>query len=369
MVRRSKKNSNFTIHYTLYPKRCFIIAEAGVNHNGSLATAKKLIDRAARVGCDAVKFQTFKAERLVTKTAPKARYQIENTGKSESQFAMLKRLELSEEDHKVLFAHCRKKGIVFMSTPFDEESVDLLARLGMGIFKISSGEMTNKPLVQRVAAHKRSIILSTGMSYLDEVAKAIDWIYGIWGEARARPALTLLHCVANYPARVEDTNLKAMAVLACAFGLPVGLSDHTMGIEIPIAAAALGAAVIEKHFTLDKTMEGPDHRASLEPDEMKAMVAAIRNVEKAMGDGAKRPARDEYDTRRVVRKSLVAARDIRAGDLVLREDIAVKRPGTGLAPEMIDEIVNRRAAVDIKKDGRLTMTYFDFVNEHKAGDQ
>ncbi len=331
-------------------KRIFIIAEAGVNHNGSVGVAKKMIDVAAKAGADAVKFQAFKAEKLVTRAAPKARYQIENTGKGESQLEMLKRLELSEADHRELMRHCRKRGIAFMSTPFDAESVDFLDSLGMGIFKIPSGELTNKGLVERVASKRTPIILSTGMSYLDEVAKAIDWIYGVWGRARTRIGLTLLHCVANYPARIEDTNLKAMATLKAAFGLPAGLSDHTVGIEIPIAAAALGATVIEKHFTLDRAMEGPDHKASLEPHELTAMVRAVRNIEAALGSGVKRPSASERKNICAVRKSIVAAMAIRRGQRFSERNITTKRPGNGLSPMRWDSVIGETARRDFAKD-------------------
>lgn len=330
--------------------KVFIIAEAGVNHNGSLKIAKKLIDEAAKAGCDAVKFQTFKAEDIVTRRAPKAAYQKKNTRLKGSQFSMLKKLELSEDDHKKLFDFCRKKKISFMSTAFDEKSVDFLDRLGLKIFKVSSGEITNKPLIEKIAANRRPIILSTGMSYLKEVEKAIDWIYGIWGDSTKRPGLMLLHCVSNYPARVEDANLMAIKTMKSAFGLPVGYSDHTTGTDIAVAAVAMGANVIEKHFTLNRNMEGPDHKASLEPAELKRMVTAIRNVEKAKGDGIKRPAKSEFEMRKIARKSLVSARDIKAGETIKRTDIAIKRSGTGLSPENIANVVDKRAASDIGRD-------------------
>src|SRR4030067_1235066 len=255
--------------------RTFIIAEAGVNHNGNMDTAIKLIDMAKKAGADAIKFQTFKSERLVTRSTPKAKYQKANTGSGESQLEMLKRLELTSDNFKRLFSYCRKKNIIFMSTPFDEKSAYMLDRLGMGIFKIPSGEITNKPLIQHIAGKNKPVILSTGMSYLGEVEKAINWILEVWNKLNNRPQLTLLHCVSNYPAAVEDVNLLAMKTMETAFGLPVGYSDHTMGIEIPLAAVAMGAKVIEKHFTLDRNMDGPDHKASLEPDKLKAMVKAI----------------------------------------------------------------------------------------------
>ena len=306
--------------------RTFIIAEAGVNHNGNMDTAIKLIDMAKKAGADAIKFQTFKSERLVTRSTPKAKYQKANTGSGESQLEMLKRLELTSDNFKRLFSYCRKKNIIFMSTPFDEKSADMLDRLGMGIFKIPSGEITNKPLIQHIAGKNKPVILSTGMSYLSEVEKAVRWIYEIWNKSGFNQQLTLLHCVSNYPAHAADVNLYAMNTLKAAFGLSVGYSDHTLGIEIPIAAVAIGAKVIEKHFTLDKNMKGPDHKASLEPDELKAMVKAIRNVEKAMGDGIKRPTEKEDETRIIARRSLVAKRDIKKGDVINSGDIIIKRP-------------------------------------------
>ena len=338
---------------------CFIIAEAGVNHNGNIDIAKKLIDVAVDAGTDAVKFQTFKAEKLVTTTASKAKYQIENTGTSETQFEMLRRLELSMDVYKELFSYCNKKNIIFMSAPFDEGSADMLDNLGMNIFKIPSGEITNKPLIQHIAGKKKPIILSTGMSYLGEVEKAISWINEIWDELDKKPELTLLHCVSNYPAEVEDSNLLAIKTMEGAFGLPVGYSDHTPGIEISIAAVALGAKVIEKHFTIDRNMEGPDHKASLEPDELKTMVKAIRNVEKAIGNGIKRPTRNEEDTRNIARRSLVASRHIKAGETVRLNDISIKRPGIGIAPELIEQIINKVAQIDIKKDSLLEWDYFN----------
>jgi sialic acid synthase SpsE len=251
------------------------------------------------------------------------------------------------------------KNIIFMSTPFDEESVDMLDNFGMSIFKIPSGEITNKPLIQHIARKKKPIILSTGMSYLGEVEKAINWINEMWDELDKKPELTLLHCVSNYPAEVEDSNLLAIKTMERAFGLPVGYSDHAPGIEISIAAVALGAEVIEKHFTIDRNMEGPDHKASLEPDELKTMVNAIRNVGKAMGNGIKRPTKNEEDTRNIARRSLVAARHIKAGETVTLNDISIKRPGIGIAPELIEQIINKIAKIDIKKDSLLEWDYFN----------
>jgi len=333
--------------------KVFIIAEAGVNHNGSMRIAKKMIDAAAAAGADAVKFQTFRAENIVTREAPKAKYQTENTGSRKSQFELFKQLELPLPCYRELFLYCKRKKIMFMSTPFDEEAADFLDGLGMRIFKIASGEITNRPLIERIAAKRKPIILSTGMSYLDEVRKAVRWIHRIWKPMLKKPPLTLLHCVSNYPAKAEDTNLFAIGTLEKTFGLPAGLSDHTLGIEMPIAAAAIGAKVVEKHFTLDKKMRGPDHKASLEPDELKAMVTAVRNVERAMGDGIKRPADSEDEVKRIARRSLVAAGDIKAGTVITRSHISIKRPGNGIAPELIDKIMNRKTRIDIKKDSLL----------------
>lgn len=330
--------------------KTFIIAEAGVNHNGNMDTAIKLIDMAKRAGADAIKFQTFKSERLVTCSTPKAKYQKANTGSNESQLEMLKRLELTSDNFKRLFSYCRKKNIIFMSTPFDEKSADMLDRLGMGIFKIPSGEITNKPLIQHIAGKNKPVILSTGMSYLGEVEKAVRWIYEIWNKSGFNQQLTLLHCVSNYPAHAADVNLYAMNTLKAAFGLSVGYSDHTQGIEIPIAAVAMGAKVIEKHFTLDKNMKGPDHKASLEPNELKAMVKAIRNVEKAMGDGIKRPTEKEDETRIIARRSLVAKRDIKKGDVINSGDIIIKRPGSGILPEFKETIRGMKASKNIIAD-------------------
>jgi N,N'-diacetyllegionaminate synthase len=341
-----------------FKDKVFIIAEAGVNHNGSVKIAKRLVDVAVRAGCDAVKFQTFKTEKLVTRTALKAKYQEENTGKKESQFIMLKRLELPWSAYKVLMNYCKRKAIFFISTPFDEESANMLHSLGMSIFKIPSGDITNKPLIQHIAAKGRDIILSTGMSYLAEVKNAVKWIEEIWKGLRKRPSLILLHCVSSYPADAKDVNLNAIKTLERVFDLPVGLSDHTLGIEVPIAAVAMGAKVIEKHFTLDRTMKGPDHKASLDPRGLKEMVNAIRNVEKALGNGIKKPADSENETRMVVRRSLVAARSIKAGEIINTNDIAIKRPGTGLAPEAMRRIVNRQALIDIEKDSMLKEVYF-----------
>jgi N-acetylneuraminate synthase len=333
--------------------RTFIIAEAGVNHNGSIDTAKKLVDIAVSAGADAVKFQTFCADKLVTATAAKAKYQIEKTMAKESQYEMLRKLELSPNAHKELFRYCEAKGIIFMSTPFDEDSADMLNDLGMNIFKIPSGEITNKPLIKHIAAKGKPIILSTGMSNLGEVEKAILWISQEWDKLGDKPQLTLLHCLSSYPAPIEHVNLLAMKTMKKAFDLPVGYSDHTMGIEIPIAAVAVGAKVIEKHITLDRSMEGPDHKASLEPEELKLMVKSIRNIEKALGDGKKRPTKSEEEMKQVIRKSIVTTRDIKAGEAIALIDIAIKRPGNGIPPEFQELIVNMRVRRDISADSPI----------------
>lgn len=320
----------------------FIIAEAGVNHNGVPELARKLVDAAVEANTDAVKFQTFCARRLAGPDAPKADYQIETTGSEESQLEMLERLELSPQAHRDLMAYCEQKGILFLSTPFDQQSADLLEELGLPAFKIPSGEITNLPFLAHVAAKGKPMIVSTGMSDMDEVAAAVEVI-----RAAGNDELVLLHCVSNYPADPADANLRAMASLSARFDVPVGFSDHTLGIEIALAAVALGACVIEKHFTLDRNMEGPDHRASLEPDELSAMVLAIRKVESALGDGDKRPAAGEGATARMARKSLVAARDIRAGEVLQADMIAVTRPGTGMPASMLERVIGRTLACDV----------------------
>ena len=332
------------------PDHCFIIAEAGVNHNGSLDLALQLVDKAAESGADSVKFQTFKAEKIVTKAAPKADYQKASTDVSESQFDMLKKLELSREDHLALIEHCKKRGIVFLSTPFDNESADMLAEMGAPAFKIGSGELTNLPFLQHLAKLGLPIILSTGMSYIGEVEDAVRAI-----QEAGDCEIILLHCVSNYPAAAEDVNLRAMDALAAAFQVPVGYSDHTTGDEITIAAVARGARVIEKHFTLDRNLPGPDHKASLEPDEIAAMVKALRRVETAMGDGIKKPAASEANTASVARRSLAAARDLSAGHILADEDIAIMRPGTGLPPKMKPMMVGRRLSRPIAEGGLISL--------------
>jgi len=317
----------------------FIIAEAGVNHDGRLEQALQLVDAAADVGADAVKFQTFETERLVARQAP--------------QYEMLRRLELSAPDHRALQSACRRRDILFLSSPFDEHSADLLEALGVEAFKVPSGELTNLSLVTHVAAKGKPVILSTGMAVLDEVRAAVAAL-----EAAGNRQAVLLHCVSRYPAQPHEANLRAMQTLADAFALPVGYSDHTLGIDVALAAVALGACVIEKHLTLDATLPGPDHHASLPPHEFSSMVCGIRTVEAALGHGRKEPAVSEADTAAVARKSLVAARQIQAGAVVTDEALAVKRPGTGLPPAMKRCLVGRRAVQDIPVDTVLTLEMF-----------
>ncbi|WP_338834405.1 N,N'-diacetyllegionaminic acid synthase [Moorella humiferrea] len=323
--------------------KVFIIAEAGVNHNGDLQLAKKLVDAAVEAGADAVKFQTFKAEEVVTPNAERAQYQKDNMpGKDESQLEMIKQLELSYAQFRELYAYCRQKGIIFLSSPFDQESIDFLAELGVPYFKIPSGEITNYPFLRRIAGKKRPVILSTGMATLGEVEGGLR----VLREAGASN-ITLLHCTTSYPAPPEEVNLRAMLTMKHAFALPVGYSDHTEGIAVPIAAAALGAEVIEKHLTVDRNLPGPDHRASLEPGEFKEMVVAIRQVEKSLGDGIKRPAPGELAIMPAARRSLVAARDIAAGEIITESCLTAKRPGTGIPPNFWDVVVGRQARRDI----------------------
>ncbi len=328
----------------------FIIAEAGVNHNGSLDLAKKLIDVAAEAGADAVKFQTFKAEKLVSKKAQKAEYQKQTTDAAESQYDMIKKLELDEPAHRELIRYCGEKKIRFLSTPFDHESIELLDALGMEIFKIPSGEITNLPYLRHIGGLGKEVILSTGMADLGEIEDALDLLVS---SGTPKEKITILHATTEYPCPMDEVNLRAMGTIASAFGIRTGYSDHTRGIEVPIAAVAMGASVIEKHFTLDRTMEGPDHKASLEPDELCAMVAAIRNIEKALGEGIKKPSPSEAKNMAVARKSIVAARPIRAGEAFTSENIAIKRPGTGISPMRYDEIVGERAARDYEEDEPL----------------
>lgn len=325
----------------------FIIAEAGVNHNGSIVLAKKLIDVAKDSGADAVKFQTFKADKIVAKNAQKAEYQKATTDTFESQYDMIKKLELDKNAHEELIDYCKAKGIIFLSTPFDFDSIELLDSFGMEIFKIPSGEITNLPYLRKIGALNKKVILSTGMSNLDEIKAALAVLTSC---GTSLDNITVLHATTEYPCPMDEVNLRAMQSIKEAFGVKVGYSDHTKGIEVSIGAVAMGAKVIEKHFTLDKNMEGPDHKASLEPHELKAMVSAIRNIEKAIGDGIKEATYSEMKNIQIARKSIVAAKLIRKGDVFSAENIAVKRPGNGINPMMWDDIIGRVAQKDYEED-------------------
>lgn len=327
--------------------RTLIIAEAGVNHNGDFELAKQLIDAAAAAGADIVKFQTFNANRQVTRTAKKADYQTQTTDSKESQHAMLHRLELTETMHHQLIAHCATRNIGFFSTGFDIESVDLLVSLGQDRFKIPSGEITNLPYLRHIGQLGKKVILSTGMATLGEIEAAIE-VLDQAGTPRAQ--LTVLHCTTEYPTPMNEVNLRAMQSIHAAFGVAVGYSDHTQGIEVAIAAVAMGATIIEKHFTLDRNLPGPDHQASLEPEELKAMVAAIRNIEVALGDGIRRLTPSEARNKPVTRKSLVASRAIKAGEVFTAENLTTKRPGTGISPMRWDEMLGRKATRNFDPD-------------------
>lgn len=350
---------------------CYIIAEAGVNHNGSIEMAKKLVDVAADAGVDAVKFQTFKAEKSISKYSPKADYQKKTTDETESQLDMVKKLELDEAAHHILIEHCQSRNIEFLSTPFDFESIDLLAhKLNLQHLKIPSGEITNGPYLLYVAQTGKPVILSTGMSTLGEVETALGVLAFGYLAVQDKPSLrkfqdafcseagqkvleekvTLMHCTTEYPAPFEDVNLRVMETMRNAFGLPVGLSDHTPGIAVPIAAVSLGAVAIEKHFTLDRNLPGPDHKASLEPDELKSMITAIRNVEAALGNGRKVPKFSELKNRDIARKSLVADRTIQKGILFTEDNIAIKRPGTGMSPMSYWLILDRKSQKNYDQD-------------------
>ena len=327
--------------------KTIIIAEAGVNHNGSFDLAVKLIQEAKRAGADYVKFQTFVPELIVSTFAPKAEYQKETTDKNESQLNMLRSLMLPPEDFKRLKEICDETGIGFMSTPFDFKSIEVLTPLNMDYIKIPSGEITNLPYLRRIAKMNAPVIMSTGMSNLDEIADAMQILEK---EGVSKENIILLHCNTQYPTPFEDVNLNAMHTIAQRFGVTVGYSDHTRGIEVPIAAVAMGAKVIEKHFTLSRSMEGPDHRASLEPDELKAMVDAIRNVEKAVGSGEKHATPSESGNKAVARKSITAARDIKKGELLTEENLTVKRPGNGISPMKWDSVIGTKAVRDFCYD-------------------
>lgn len=332
---------------TNFANGTLIIAEAGVNHNGDMNMALRLIDAAADAGADLVKFQTFSADRLVVKDAKKADYQAAQTDASETQYEMLKRLELSSADHEVLIRYCERRGIGFFSTGFDIESLDLLSRLGQTFFKIPSGEITNLPYLRHVAGFKQEVILSTGMASLGDIESAL---VALELAGCSREKVTVLHCTSEYPAPFSDVNLRAMSSIGRAFGVRVGYSDHTVGIEVAIAAVALGAKIVEKHFTLDRTLDGPDHAASLEPGELKAMVSAIRNIESAMGSCVKRRTISEVRNVQVVRKSIVAACDIAIGEMFSEENLATKRPGTGMSPMLWDTVIGSISRRDYCKD-------------------
>lgn len=327
--------------------KIFIIAEAGVNHNGSLTIAKKLVDQAVAAGADAIKFQTFKTENVISINAPKADYQKKHTFKDETQFDMVKKLELDKNAHIELIEYCKDKGILFLSTPFDLESIDLLNMLNLKIFKIPSGEITNLPYLRKIASLHKKIILSTGMANLKEINDALSILIK---NGTKKENITVLHCNTEYPTPVEDANLLAMLTIKNRFGVKVGYSDHTLGIEVAIAAAALGATVIEKHFTLDRKMAGPDHEASLEPAELKQMIGLIRNIEKALGSSIKKPSKSETKNINVARKSIVAAKQISKGEFFTESNIIAKRPGNGISPMKWDKIIGRRAVKNFKSD-------------------
>jgi len=329
-------------------KKTFIIAEAGVNHNGDLKTAFKLIDVAKESGADAVKFQTFKAKNIVSKSTEKADYQKKTTDKDETHYDMIKKLELSEEQHNDLIKYCKNKKIEFLSTPFDLDSIVLLRKLSIPIYKVPSGEITNYPYLKKIAQQGLPVIMSTGMSNLAEIEDALEVLLT---EGLTRDKITILHCNSEYPTPKEDVNLKAMLTIKAAFpGIKVGYSDHTLGIEVPIAAVALGASVIEKHFTIDRTLPGPDHRASLEPDELKLMVESIRNIEKALGNGIKGVSSSEKNNKLISRKSIVANRDIKKGEVFTESNITAKRPGTGISPMRWNEVIGTVSRKDYQED-------------------
>lgn len=331
-----------------------IIAEAGVNHNGSLEIAKKLVDKAVDAGVDIIKFQTFKAEKLVSKSAKQAEYQKKNIDNQadESQYNMLKKLELSEQDHQELISYCNEKGIRFFSTAFDFDSIDYLHTLNLGLWKIPSGEITNYPYIKKIAQYHEPVILSTGMCEMSDIYAAMKVLQknGI-----QKDQITILHCNTEYPTPYEDVNLLAMQKIQKEFDVAVGYSDHTKGIEVPIAAVALGASVIEKHFTLDRNMEGPDHKASLEPDELKAMVSSIRNIEKALGNGKKAVSESERKNISIARKSIVAACPIKKGDVLTEDNLTVKRPGTGISPMRWEEVIGTKAIKDFEEEELIVL--------------
>lgn len=334
-------------------KRTLIIAEAGVNHNGDIAKAKALIDKGVEAGVDYVKFQTFKAGNLVTKQAKRAAYQDKNTQDNDSQYEMLKKLELSQKDHQELIDYCTKKGVKFLSTGFDNESLAFLSQLGVTIAKVPSGEITNLPYLRQVASLFPEVILSTGMATIAEIKDAVKVLTD---EGISKEKITILHCNTEYPTPMEDVNLKAMLHIQRELGVSIGYSDHTLGIEVPIAAVALGATVIEKHFTLDKTLPGPDHKASLEPNELTAMVSAIRNIEKAIGgSGLKEVSPSEEKNKPIARKSIVAATKIAQGEVFTPKNLTIKRPGTGISPMRWDEVIGKKAKQDFQEDDLIEL--------------
>jgi len=341
-------NSSFQLELM---NKTLIIAEAGVNHNGNIEIAKQLIDVAVEAGVDYVKFQTFKAEKIVSRVAKKAVYQVENTGRDDGQFAMLKKLELDKEKHNVLIEYCNLKGIKFLSTAFDHDSVDLLEELSIDLYKIPSGEITNKPFLQKIASKHKPIILSTGMADIGEVEDALDVLYE---SGVKKKDITVLHCNTEYPTPMEDVNLSAMDTLANTFKVAVGYSDHTLGIEIAIAAVARGAVCIEKHFTLDRNMEGPDHRASLEPNELKEMVRSIRNIELALGNGIKKPSKSEKNNIKIARKSIYTAKALPKGHVLIIDDLIMKRPGNGISPMDIHLVLGRKMLNDLEEEALIT---------------
>ncbi len=327
--------------------KTFIIAEAGVNHNGKIELAYKLIDVAKEAGADAVKFQTFTADNSVTKSAKKAGYQNKTTDIKESQYEMIKKLELNEQQHKKLISYCKKKNIQFLSSPFDFASIELLNKLRLNTYKIPSGEIINLPYLRKVGEYNKNVIMSTGMADLGEIESALNILINA---GTKKEKITVSDCNTEYPTPLEDVNLTAMNTIRDAFKINVGYSDHTLGIEIPIAAVAMGAKIIEKHFTLDRDMQGPDHKASLEPDELKAMVNAIRNIEKALGKGIKKPSPSEIKNKPIARKSIVAANNIKKGEVFTEENITVKRPGNGISPMRWDKVSGRIAKRDFSAD-------------------
>jgi len=338
---------------------CFIIAEAGVNHNGDIEIAKKLIDAAKDAGADAVKFQTFKTENVVTKHTQMAEYQKKNTEKEESQFEMIKKFELDYKDFEALREYCDKRGITFLSTPHSSDAIDFLEPL-VPVYKVGSGDLTNIPFLRELAKKRKPIILSTGMATLDEIDEAVKTV-----RKSGDNKIILLQCVTSYPARTEDVNLRVIQTLKQAFKLPAGLSDHTLSTIIPAVATAMGACVIEKHFTLDKNLPGPDHKASLEPEELKEMIRNIRDVEKAMGDGIKRPTAEEEEIKKIVRKSIVAKVDIPKRSTITRDMLEIKRPGTGIPPKYVEEVIGAKAKIGIHKEEVIEWNKIEIKGEKK----